>query len=178
MKILGVAGYSDSGKTTLLESLIPELSARGLRVSTFKHAHHAFDVDSPGKDSYRHRSAGAVEVLIASTARWVLMHEARDEPEADLEELLPRMTPVDLLLVEGYKRHRHPKIEVHRPALGKPMLQPEEPTVIAVASDGPVGALPVPILDLNDPGAVADFVVAWMGAAGAEPRGADHDPGA
>lgn len=163
MKILGICGWSDSGKTTLLERLLPELRGRGVSVSTFKHAHHTFDVDSPGKDSYRHRGAGAVEVMIASATRWVLMHESRDEPEADLEALLPRMTPVDLLLIEGYKRHKHPKIEVHRPSNGKPLLQPEEPTVVAVATDGPVGPLPVPVLDLNDPQAVVDFIVGFCG---------------
>lgn len=163
MQIIGVAGWSNSGKTTLIERILPILAENGVRASTFKHAHHGFDIDSPGKDSFRHRAAGAVEVMIASATRWALLHEERAEPEPDLDALLPRMTPVDLLIVEGYKRHRHPKIEVHRPSLGKALLQPEEPTVIAVASDGPLGPLPVPVLDLNDPGAVADFVMRFAG---------------
>lgn len=163
MRIVGIAGWSNSGKTTLIERIIPLLVRDGLRVSTFKHAHHGFDMDSPGKDSFRHRAAGATEVLVASATRWALLHEGREEPEPDLDALLPRMTPVDLLIVEGYKRHRHAKIEVHRPSLGKSLIQPEEPTIIAVASDAPLPALPVPVLDLNDPQRVADFLMGFAG---------------
>src|SRR5260370_34393929 len=122
MKIFGFAGWSGSGKTTLMTALIPELVARGLTVSTIKHAHHAFDVDQPGKDSWRHREAGATEVLVASERRWALMHELRDAPEPSLDALVARISPVDLLLVEGFKRHPHPKLEVYRAALGKPLI--------------------------------------------------------
>ncbi|MFI4948866.1 MAG: molybdopterin-guanine dinucleotide biosynthesis protein B, partial [Alphaproteobacteria bacterium] len=118
MHIFGVAGWSGSGKTTLLTGIIPELTARDLIVSTIKHAHHQFDIDQRGKDSWRHREAGAREVMVASARRWAIMHELRDAPEPTLDELVERMSPVDLLLVEGWKRHPHPKIEVHRPSLG------------------------------------------------------------
>jgi molybdopterin-guanine dinucleotide biosynthesis protein B len=122
MRIFGLAGWSGSGKTTLLAALIPELAARGLTVSTIKHAHHEFDIDRPGKDSWRHRQAGAREVMVASSRRWALMHELRDAPEPPFEDLVARMSPVDLLLVEGWKWHPHPKLEVHRPSLGKSLL--------------------------------------------------------
>ncbi len=127
MRIFGLAGWSGSGKTTLMTALIPEFVARGITVSTIKHAHHAFDVDQPGKDSWRHRQAGASEVMVVSERRWALMHELRGAPEPGLDELVPRMTPVDLLLVEGFKHHPHPKIEVYRPSLGKPPLHPDDP---------------------------------------------------
>src|SRR5260370_10616248 len=132
MRIFGLAGWSGSGKTTLLAALIPELVARGLSVSTIKHAHHEFDIDQPGKDSWRHRQAGAREVMVASARRWAVMHELRGAPEPSLDELVARMSPVDLLLVEGRKRHPHPKIEVHRPALGKPLLYPDDPWCVAI----------------------------------------------
>ena len=122
MRIFGLAGWSGSGKTTLLAGILPELVARGLRVSTIKHAHHEFDIDRPGKDSWRHRQAGASEVMVASARRWAIMHELRGATEPTLDELVARMSPVDLLLVEGWKRHPHPKIEVHRPSLGKKLL--------------------------------------------------------
>ncbi len=157
MRIFGVAGWSGSGKTTLLIQIIPLLVARGLTVSTIKHAHHEFDIDRPGKDSWRHRQAGATEVMIASARRWALMHELRGAPEPTLEELAAHITPVDLLLVEGFKRHPHPKIEVHRPSLGKPLLYPDDPTVVAIAADEPLAA-PVPLLPLGDPPAVAAFI--------------------
>jgi molybdopterin-guanine dinucleotide biosynthesis protein B len=160
MRIFGIAGWSGSGKTTLLVRLLPELTRRGVRVSTVKHAHHAFDVDQPGKDSWEHRQAGATEVMVGSANRWALMHEHRGAPEATLEELLARMSPVDLVLVEGFKRHAHPKLEVHRPALGKPLLAPDDPHVVAVASDAPVPGLLVPLLDLGRPAAIADFILA------------------
>jgi len=159
MRILGISGYSGSGKTTLVKKLIPELTTRGLRVSTVKHAHHAFDVDKPGKDSYEHRHAGATEVLVSSAARWALMHENRAEPEPGLEDLIQKLSPVDLVLVEGWKFGTHKKLEVHRPSIGTPMLAADDKNVIAVASDS--AALPgvtVPILDLSDITAVADFV--------------------
>lgn len=158
MRIFGLAGWSGSGKTTLLTALIPELIARGLSVSTIKHAHHAFDIDQPGKDSWRHREAGAREVLIGSARRWALMHELREAAEPTLGELVAKLSPVDLVVVEGFKRHPHAKIEVHRPGLGKPLLYPDDPAIVAVASDEPLAA-PLPLLPLNDAGAVASFIV-------------------
>lgn len=157
MKVLGLAGWSGSGKTTLMVGLIPLLRARGLRVSTIKHAHHRFDVDQPGKDSWRHREAGAEEVMIASSQRFALMHELRGAPEPALPELLERMSPVDLVLVEGFKQEGHAKIEVHRAANGKPPLFPDDPAVIAVATDEAMETGGLPRLDLNDAEAVADF---------------------
>jgi molybdopterin-guanine dinucleotide biosynthesis protein B len=160
MRIFGIAGWSGSGKTTLLTRLIPLLTARGFRISTLKHAHHGFDVDQPGKDSYVHRQAGAVEVMVSSANRWALMHEHRGAPEPGLEDLLPHMSPVDLVIVEGFKRHRHPKLEVFRPSVGKPLLCREDPTVLAVASDETIADLPVPRLELEDVAGIADFVLA------------------
>lgn len=157
MKVLGLAGWSGSGKTTLMVALIPLLRARGLRVSTIKHAHHRFDVDQPGKDSWRHREAGAEEVMIASSQRFALMHELRGAPEPALPDLLERMSPVDLVLVEGFKQEGHAKIEVHRAANGKPPLFPDDPAVIAVATDEAMETGGLPRLDLNDAEAVADF---------------------
>ncbi|MHB2168185.1 molybdopterin-guanine dinucleotide biosynthesis protein B [Alsobacter sp. R-9] len=137
MRVIGLAGWSGAGKTTLLVRLIPVLRQRGVGVSTVKHAHHAFDIDRPGKDSHEHRQAGASEVLIASSRRWALMHELRDEGEPRLPDLLRRLSPVDLVIVEGFKRERHRKLEVHRLANGKPPLFPDDPAIVAVASDGP-----------------------------------------
>ena len=159
MKVFGLAGWSGSGKTTLLVRLIPALVARGLSVSTIKHAHHAFDVDRPGKDSHSHRLAGAREVMVSSANRFALMHELRGAPEPTVEELVARMSPVDLLLIEGFKHYAHDKLEVHRPALGKPLLAPGDPRVVAVASDAPLEGLPVPRLPLDDIEAIAGFVV-------------------
>jgi molybdopterin-guanine dinucleotide biosynthesis protein B len=164
MRIFGLAGWSGSGKTTLLTAVIPELVARGLTVSTIKHAHHEFDIDRPGKDSWRHRQAGAREVMVASARRWAIMHELRGADEPALEELVERMSPVDLLLVEGWKRHPHPKIEVYRPSLGKKLLYPDDPHVVAIASDEPIAA-PIPLLPLGDPGAVAAFIAEHLGLA-------------
>ncbi|CCD88696.1 molybdopterin-guanine dinucleotide biosynthesis protein B, mobB [Bradyrhizobium sp. ORS 285] len=148
MKIIGLAGWSGAGKTTLLTRLIPHLNAQGLRVSVIKHAHHRFDVDTPGKDSWRHREAGAAEVLVASGTRWALMHELRGAPEPPLTDLLARLSPVDLVVIEGYKAGPHHRIEVHRAANGKPLLFPADPGIIAIASDVPVeGALPRAHLD-------------------------------
>lgn len=159
MRILGLAGWSGSGKTTLVVRLIPELRRRGATVSTLKHAHHAFDVDQPGKDSYEHRQAGASEVMVASALRWALMHEHRGAPEPTLAELLPRLGPVDLVLVEGFKRETHPKLEVHRPAVGKPLLCLEDKMIRAVASDAALADLPVPCLALDDVPGIAAFVL-------------------
>lgn len=137
MRVFGMAGLSNAGKTTLLEALIPRLNARGLRVSVIKHAHHGFDIDRPGKDSWRHREAGARQVLVSSARRWVLMHEGRDEPEPSLLALLHRLDPCDLVLVEGYKRSPVPKLEVHRDSTGHPWLHPQDPSIVAVACDSP-----------------------------------------
>ena len=162
MRIFGLAGWSGSGKTTLLTAVIPELVARGLTVSTIKHAHHEFDIDRPGKDSWRHRQAGAGEVMVASSRRWAIMHELRGTAEPALEELAAHMSPVDLLLVEGWKRHPHPKIEVHRPGLGKKLIYPDDPHVVAIAADEPIAA-PIPLLPLGDAPAVAAFIFEHLG---------------
>jgi molybdopterin-guanine dinucleotide biosynthesis protein B len=162
VKVLGISGWSGAGKTTLLADLIPLLVARGVKVSTIKHAHHDFDIDKPGKDSYRHREAGASEVLISSAKRYAILHELRGAAEPTLEDLLTHLNPVDLVLVEGFKKSGHAKIEVWRASVGKPMLQPDDPSIIAVASDAPVPSLPVPVLDANRPQQVADFVLAWL----------------
>lgn len=159
MRILGIAGWSGAGKTTLLAKLIPELTGRGIRVSTMKHAHHAFDVDTPGKDSYVHRAAGATEVMVSSGKRWALMHELRDDAEPDAAALIRHMTPVDLLLIEGFKNEPHDKLEIYRAENGKPLLSSDDPTYIAILSDGPVPAAKLPVIDLNDIPAVADFVL-------------------
>jgi molybdopterin-guanine dinucleotide biosynthesis adapter protein len=169
MRVFGLVGWSGSGKTTLMTRLIPELAGRGIRVSTVKHAHHSFDVDQPGKDSFLHRTAGAVEVMVASANRWALMHEHRGAPESQLETLVRAMTPVDLLMIEGFKHHRHPRLEVHRPSVGKPLICREDPTVLAVASDEPIATLPVPRLELDDIRGIADFVLAHAAAMGPEP---------
>jgi len=160
MRILGIAGWSGAGKTTLLAKLIPELTKRGVRVSTMKHAHHAFDVDTPGKDSYVHREAGATEVMVSSGKRWALMHELRDNAEPDAAELIRHMTPVDLLLIEGFKNEPHDKLEIYRAENGKPLLSADDPTYVAILSDGPVAGAKLPLIDLNDIPAIADFVLA------------------
>jgi len=162
MMIFGLAGRSGSGKTTLLVRLLPELRARGLTVSTLKHAHHGFDIDRPGKDSHRHREAGASEVMVVSGERWALLHEIREE-EPPLEDLIRRMTPVDLVLVEGFHTHGHPMIEVHRPSAGLRLMWHPGSDILAVASDEPIAGCGVPVLDLNDTGAIADFVMARAG---------------
>ena len=159
MKIFGLAGWSGSGKTTLIVNLIPELVGRGLSVSTMKHAHHDFDIDQPGKDSYEHRQAGASEVMISASKRWALMHEVRNEGEPCVDDLIARLTPVDLLLVEGFKWHAHAKMEIHRPILGKPLLQNDDPHIIAVASDQNIQNLSVPVFDLNNIIGIADFII-------------------
>jgi molybdopterin-guanine dinucleotide biosynthesis adapter protein len=159
MRIIGLAGWSGSGKTTLLAKVIPRIVARGLKVSTLKHAHHAFDVDQPGKDSHTHRMAGASEVLVSSANRWALVHELRGDAELTLEALLDKLSPVDLVLVEGYKREPHPKLEVHRASIGKPLIYPDDPAIVAVASDGPLPAARVPVIDLDDVERIADFLI-------------------
>ena len=163
MKIIGLAGWSGAGKTTLVAKLLPVLIARGLSVSTIKHAHHAFDVDTPGKDSYVHRQAGAHEVLVASATRFALMAEHRGADEPELPALLARLAPVDLVVVEGFKRHPHPKIEVFRAALGKPMLWPGDATIVAVASDQAVPGCDRAVIALDDVEAIADCVLARAG---------------
>jgi molybdopterin-guanine dinucleotide biosynthesis protein MobB len=158
-RLFGLAGWSGSGKTTLLTSLLPVLIQRGWSASTIKHAHHDFDIDQPGKDSYRHREAGATEVLVASGKRWALMHELRDAAEPTLEDLLARLAPVDLVLIEGFKRHPHPKLEIHRPSLGKMLLAPDDPDIIAIASDVALDYAALPILSLNDVAGIADLII-------------------
>ena len=157
MKIFGVTGWKNSGKTGLMERLITEFTTRGLTVSSIKHAHHSFDIDHPGRDSYRHRDAGARQVLLASRNRWALMHELRDEDEPSLGDLLKQLSPVDLVLIEGYKRDRHPKIEAHRKETGQPLIAPEDETIVAVASDTSV-SVDRPVLDLNDTAAIANLI--------------------
>jgi molybdopterin-guanine dinucleotide biosynthesis protein B len=160
MRVIGLAGWSGAGKTTLLVKLVPMLRQRGLSVSTVKHAHHAFEIDRPGKDSFEHREAGASEVLVASRRRWALIRELRSEPEPRLADLLRRLSPVDLAIVEGFKDENHPKIEVHRTANGKPFLFPHIPNVRALASDGPLPGAPIPVLALDDVNGIVDHVLA------------------
>jgi len=160
MRIIGIAGWSGAGKTTLLAKLIPRLTARGVRVSTVKHAHHAFDVDQPGKDSHTHRMAGATEVLVSSVNRWALVHELRGAAEPKLSDLLGKLAPVDLVIVEGFKHGAHPKLEIYRSAVGKPPLHPDDPHIVAVASDAPVPSARVPVVALDDVDAIADLVLA------------------
>jgi len=159
VKVLGIVGWSGSGKTTLLTALLPRLRGEGLLVSTVKHAHGGFDMDRPGKDTYRHREAGAHEVLVACGARWALLHEVAGV-EPPLPELLARMDPVDVVLVEGFKTHAFPKLEVHRPALGKPPIWPGQPDIIAVATDAPI-TCDRPVLPLNDLAAVTAWVLGF-----------------
>jgi len=160
MRIIGLAGWSGAGKTTLLARLIPDIIARGLTVSTVKHAHHAFDVDQPGKDSHTHRLAGATEVLIASQRRFALIHELRQESEPRLADLLAKLAPVDLVIIEGYKREPHPKLEVYRAAVGKPLLHPDDPHIVAIASDVALPHAKVRRVGLDDSGAIIDILLA------------------
>ena len=160
MRVIGLAGWSGAGKTSLLRRLIPLLTASGLCVSTIKHAHHGFDVDQPGKDSWEHRQAGAHEVLVASAARWALMHEHRGAPEPALPELIGLLAPVDLVLVEGFKRDVHPKVEIFRGVVGKPLLHPGDPTICAIASDMPQPDCGLPVLDLDDVAGIAAMMQA------------------
>lgn len=160
MRVFGLAGWSGSGKTTLMTRLIPALLRHGVTVSTLKHAHHSFDVDQPGKDSWHHREAGAQEVMVASDRRWALMHELRGAPEPSMDALLRQMSPVDLVLVEGYKRGPHPKLEVYRRSVGKPLIAPEDKSIVAIASDERVAGLSLPFFALEDVDAIAAFIIA------------------
>ena len=160
MRIIGLAGWSGSGKTTLITKLIPCLIARGLRVSTLKHAHHGFDLDQPGKDSFMHRVAGATEVIVSSARRFAILHELRDEPEWNLGALVAKMSAVDLVMVEGFKRDAFPKIEIHRAENGKPLIHPDDPHIVAIASDTPLPHVAVPVVDLDDIEAIAELVLA------------------
>jgi molybdopterin-guanine dinucleotide biosynthesis protein B len=156
-KVLGIVGWSGSGKTTLITKLIPVLTRRGLRIATLKHAHHAFDIDQPGKDSYEHRKAGASEVIVSSSRRWAQMHEVGNGSEATLAELLGRLSPCELVLIEGFKTDRHPKLEVFRQANGKSPLHPGDNRIVAVASDQAFPEAGVPVVNLNDIEAIADL---------------------
>jgi molybdopterin-guanine dinucleotide biosynthesis protein B len=160
MRIIGLAGWSGSGKTTLITKLIPRLIARGVLVSTLKHAHHGFDLDQPGKDSFFHRTAGATEVIMSSAKRWAILHELREEPEWNLRSLVAKMSPVDLVLVEGFKRDAFPKLEIHRAANNKPLIHPEDPHIVAIASDIALPQAKVPVIDLNDIETIADLLLA------------------
>jgi molybdopterin-guanine dinucleotide biosynthesis protein B len=163
VRVFGFAGWSGSGKTTLIEKIVPLLVARGLKVSLIKHAHHGFDLDQPGKDSFRHREAGCSEVLIMAQERWALMHESRGAPELTLEEALARMTPCDLVLIEGYKAYSVPKLEIHRVVIGKPLLCPGDPNIVGIATDIAASALPegLPRFDIDDAASIADFVLSY-----------------
>lgn len=162
MKLWGIAGWKNSGKTGLMERLVTEFCARGLTVSTVKHAHHSFDVDQPGKDSFRHRAAGASQVLLTSSNRWALMSELKGAPEPPLATLLAQLAPVDLVLIEGFKRENHPKIEAHRAATGQALLAQDDPTIRAVASDSMPKTDRV-VMHLDDTSAIADFIAAELG---------------
>ena len=159
MRIIGLAGWSGSGKTTLLAKVIPRIVARGLKVSTIKHAHLNFDIDQPGKDSHTHRMAGATEVLVGSGKRWAIVHELRGEAEPTLATLLEKASPVDLVLVEGYKGGSHPKLEVYRAAVGKPLLYPDDPAIVAIATDEPLPNARVPVVDLDDVERIIDILI-------------------
>ena len=162
MRVYGIVGYKNAGKTGLMERLVSEITGRGFTVSTLKHAHHSFDVDHPGKDSHRHRVAGASQVLLASRNRWALMSEMRGADEPPLSALLPKLDPVDLVLIEGYKRDTHPKVEAFRAETGNPLIAREDDTIRAVASDTPLD-LDRPVFDLDDTAAIADFILAQVG---------------
>jgi molybdopterin-guanine dinucleotide biosynthesis protein B len=159
MRIIGLAGWSGSGKTTLVVNAIPRILARGLTVSTLKHAHHDFDIDQPGKDSHAHRMAGATEVLIGSSRRWAMVHELQKEQEPRLGFLLRKLSRVDLVLIEGYKSEPHPKLEIHRAALGSPLLAPRDPAIVAIASDVKLPGAPVPVIDLDDIEVIVDVLI-------------------
>ncbi|MSO64827.1 MAG: molybdopterin-guanine dinucleotide biosynthesis protein B [Alphaproteobacteria bacterium] len=173
MKVFGLTGYSGSGKTNLMVRLLPVLVARGLRVSTVKHAHHAFDVDTPGKDSYAHRAAGAIEVMVSSSQRWALMHENHGNPEPNLSELLAHLSPVDLVLIEGFKREAHQKVEIVRGPEAAPQWFRDDPQVVAIAADRPIVGVALPVLPLNDTEAVADFIMSHCGFIGTRRRQAE-----
>jgi molybdopterin-guanine dinucleotide biosynthesis protein B len=158
MRIIGLAGWSGSGKTTLITKVIPVLVGRGLRVATVKHAHHEFDIDRPGKDSWLHREAGASEVVVASGRRWALIHELRGESEPPLAELLTKLSPADLVIVEGFKRHPHPKLEVYRASVSKPLQYPDDDCIVAIATDSPLPQAQLPLLRLDDIESIANVL--------------------
>jgi molybdopterin-guanine dinucleotide biosynthesis adapter protein len=160
MRVIGLAGWSGSGKTTLITKVIPVLVGRGLKVATIKHAHHEFDIDQPGKDSWLHREAGASEVVVASGRRWALVHELRSEPEPPLVELLAKLSPADLVIVEGFRRHAHPKLEIYRTAEGKPLIYPEDDCIVAIAADAPLPRAQLPVLMLDDIEGIANVLLA------------------
>jgi molybdopterin-guanine dinucleotide biosynthesis adapter protein len=160
MRVIGLAGWSGSGKTTLITKVIPVLVSRGLKVATIKHAHHEFDIDRPGKDSWQHREAGASEVVVASSRRWALVHELRNEPEPPLAELLAKLSAADLVIIEGFKRHAHPKLEIYRAAVGKPLIYPQDDCVVAIASDAPLPQAQLPVLMLDDIEGIANVLQA------------------
>lgn len=161
-KVIGVSGFKNSGKTTLVEKLVTELTRRGHRISTVKHAHHSFDIDHEGRDSFRHRKAGASEVAVVSRHRWAIIHESREEAEPTLDEILSKLAPCDLVIVEGYKRDSHEKIEVRNLDLAHPKLAGDDPTVVAIAANGPIGDAPVPVFDRDDVTALAGFIETHM----------------
>lgn len=162
MRLYGIVGWKNAGKTGLMERLVADITTRGFTVSTVKHAHHTFDVDHEGKDSYRHRIAGASEVILSSRNRVALMQELRGAPEPSLQDLLARLSPVDLVLIEGYKRDDHPKIEAHRAETGNPLIAPEDPTIRAVAADVPL-TLECPVFDLSNTSQISDFILKEVG---------------
>ena len=160
MRIIGLAGWSGSGKTTLVTNVIPVLVKRGLKVATVKHAHHEFDTDQPGKDSWLHRQAGASEVAIVSSRRWAIVHELGGEPEPPLGDVLAKLSPIDLVIVEGFKRHPHPKLEVYRAVVGKPLLHPDDDCIVAIATDAPLPQAQVPVLMLGNVESIATMLQA------------------
>ena len=164
-KVIGVAGFKNAGKTTLVEKLVAELTRRGRRVSTVKHAHHSFDIDHEGRDSFRHRKAGASEVAVVSRHRWAIIHEMGQETEPSLEHILAKLAPCDLVIVEGYKRDSHDKIEVRNLALDHPKLAGDDPTIVAIAATGPIAGAPVPVFDRDDVSALVSFIERHMGLA-------------
>ena len=161
-RVIGVAGFKNAGKTTLVEKLVIDLTQRGFRVSTVKHAHHSFDIDHEGRDSFRHRKAGATEVAVVSKGRWALIHELRDEAEPALDDILQKMAPCDLVIVEGYKRDTHDKIEVRNLALDHPSLAGDDPTIVAIAATGAIAGTPVPVFDRDDVSALSAFIISHM----------------
>lgn len=164
-KIIGVAGFKNAGKTTLVEKLVIDLTGRGLSVSTVKHAHHSFDIDHEGRDSFRHRKAGATEVAVVSSGRWAIIHELRDEAEPGLADILRKLEPCDLVIVEGYKRDGHDKIEVRNLALDHPHLAGDDPTIVAIAATSVIADAPVPVFDRDDVSALSSFIISHMGLA-------------
>jgi molybdopterin-guanine dinucleotide biosynthesis protein B len=158
MRIIGLAGWSGSGKTTLVTNVIPVLVRRGLKVATVKHAHHEFDTDQPGKDSWLHRQAGACEVAIVSSRRWAIMHELGEEPEPPLGDMLAKLSEVDLVIIEGFKRHPHPKLEVYRAVVGRPLLHPDDDCIVAIATDAPLPGAQLPVIMLDDVETIANVL--------------------